>query len=232
LKSLVFLPLSLVALPAAHAAEDWQNHVPAGWKLIGDVADADAAVLMIEQDDLARRVKNSGLGPDELNTNPRRLVFLSRTSAGYKRTGSADRFLPPEGDSDTPCLADPLEEGGMDLRDNVLTLNLNYWLSCGSWSTSKDSFKFRLENGRFRLIGFDRRSYARNGGTGEEISINYLTNRKKMTTDIEIFEPEADAPTTKQKVVWTRIGRQKYYLDAMDRKQCDGDESAPSWCGY
>ena len=232
MKSLAFLALSLVASPAAYAAEDWQSHVPSGWKLIGDAAEADAAVLMVEQDDPAKRIKNAGLGPDELNTNPRRLLILSRVSAGYKQTGSADNFLPPEGDSDTPCLADPLEEGGMDLRNTVLTINLNYWLSCGSWSTSKDSYKFRLENGRYRLIGFDRRSYARNGGTGEEISINFLTNRKKVTTGIEIFEPDAGTPVTKSKVIWTRIGRQKYYLDGMDRKQCDGDESAPSWCGY
>ena len=187
---------------------------------------------MIEQDDPAKRIKNAGLGPDELNTNPRRLVFLSRTFAGYKRVGSSDNFLPPEGDSDTPCLADPLEEGGMDLRRGVLSINLNYWLSCGSWSTSKVTFKFRLEKGRYRLIGFDRSSFARNGGTGEEISINYLTNRKKVTTGVQIFEPEADTPVTKPKVVWTRIGLQKYYLDGMDRKQCDGDEQAPSWCGY
>lgn len=232
MKSLGFLAFSLVALPAAHAADQWQVHVPSGWKLIGDVAQADAAVLMVEQDDPAKRLKNDGLGPDELNTNPRRLLFLSRAASGYKLTGSADKFLPPEGDSDTPCLADPLEEGGMDLRNNVLTINLNYWLSCGSWSTSKDSFKFRFENGRYRLIGFDRSSYARNGGTGEEISINYLSSRKKVTTGIEIFEPEAGTPATKSKVIWTRIGRQKYYLDGMDSNQCDGDESAPSWCGY
>jgi hypothetical protein len=236
----LFLLPAMLAGPA-FAADDlskWSAYAPKGWRIIDAVEGKlgtpliDSAVLIAEKDDATQRIKNDGLGTDPLNLNPRHLLILEKGKAGYVRKGHSAEFLPSEGSTESPCLADPLDEGGIAIAHGVLTIRLHYWLSCGSWSVSNATFYFRAEKGRHRLIGYDRASFARNGGTGEEISINYLSGRKKLTTGIAVFEAEPGETAPKQKVVWKRVGVQRYYLDTMDRRACDDFERAPSWCGY
>lgn len=219
--------LALSAVPTL--AADWTDQIPAGWKLLNAATESNIAVLVIEQDDPANRVKNEGLGMPELNTNPRRLLFLERSAAGYRKIGSADAFLPPEGDSESPCLADPLEEGGMALKNGILTVDLHYWLSCGSYGVSRKSYKFRLQNGRYRLIGYDNFSYSRSTMEAEKSSLNYLTGKRKRVTGLRMDEEPGGRS---EKTVWQKVPRETFYLDAMDRKACDDFENGPSWCGW
>lgn len=223
------LPLILALSAAPTLAADWTDQIPAGWKLIKASTDSKSAVLIIEQDDPANRVKNEGLGMPELNTNPRRLLFLERSAAGYRTIGSADAFLPPEGDSESPCLADPLEEGGLALKNGILTIDLHYWLSCGSYGVSRKSYKFRMHNGRYRLIGYDNLSFSRSTMEAEKSSLNYLTGKRKSVTGLRMDE-EPDGKS--EKTVWLKVPREIFYLDAMDRKACDDFENGPSWCGW
>lgn len=215
-----------VSVPAVSA--DWTDQVPAGWKLLKAVTDTHAAVLVIEQDDPANRAKNDGLGMPELNTNPRRILFLSHTIAGFKTIGSADTFLPPESDAETACLADPLEDGGIDLKKGILTIDLHYWLSCGSYDVTHKSYKFRMQGGRYRLIGYDNFSYSRSTMEAEQSSRNYLTGKRKIVTGMRMDE---DAGRSTEKTVWKKVRRETFFLDAMDRKACDDYENGPSWCG-
>jgi hypothetical protein len=221
------LSLLFVQTPSAFAA-NWASHIPQGWKLLDAVADAKAAVLIIEQDDPANRVKNEQLGMPELNTNPRQMVFLTKSASGFQKVGSADAFLPPAGDVESTCLADPLEEGGIALKNGVLTIDLNYWLSCGSYGVTKKTYKFRFQGGRYRLIGYDNFSYSRSKLEAEQSSRNYLTGKRKRVTGIRM-DDEAGAPP--EKTVWQKVPREAFYLDAMDRKACDDYENGPSWCG-
>ncbi len=225
----LLISFSVWATPtfAADDLSKWSEYAPKGWRVIEAVEGKlgkpliDSAVLIAEKDDATQRIKNDGLGTEVLNLNPRHLLILEKGKAGYVRKGHNADFLPSEGSADSPCLADPLDEGGIEIAKGVLTIRLQYWLSCGGWGVSNTAFHFRAEKGRYRLIGYDRTSHARNGGTGEEISINYLNGRKKLTTGIEIFESEAGNLNRKQQVVWKRVGVQRYYLDAMDRSDCD-----------
>lgn len=209
---------------------------PAGWKVVSaaeDVQSADGsgnAVLIIQKDDPSNMINNEGLGHPELNTNPRHLLFVTRTRNVGRVTARIENFLPPEGDTDSPCLVDPLEEGGVSLAKGVLTVTFHYWLSCGSYGVSNKSYKFRKEGARYRLIGLDANSYSRASGLGDESSINYLTGRKKLTSGIVVIEPEDGSKAAPPTVSWSRIGKERFYLDSMDRKSCDDYGTSPSWC--
>ncbi len=191
-----------------------QRFVPKGWKLhsykVGDLNQDNRADLVViaEQNDPAKRIKNEDLGTQELNLNPRRLLILLQTDTGYQTAQSIDGFLPSANDADSTCLQDPLEVGGISIAKGVLNIEKHYWQSCGSWEVSHDTYRFRHENGRFRLIGFDSWSMMRNSGERSEESVNYLTGKKKIVSGLNEFKPG------KPKVKWETISSgQTYFLD-------------------
>ena len=90
---------ALVAYPAAASqSEEWKDIAPAGWKVIGAAEDKQTAdgggdaVLVIEKDDPALRITNEGLGSPELNTNPRHLLFVTRTKNVGRVTARAENL--------------------------------------------------------------------------------------------------------------------------------------------
>jgi len=214
----IALALLFIATPALSESSDYFNAwVPAGWKLIlsatGDLNrdGIEDAVLVLEETNPANFKPNEGLGAPVLNVNPRRLLILLKTPDGYRKVSSRDNLLPSEHDEDSsPCLADPLlEQGGISISDGRLIVKLGTWLSCGSSGVTQQKFTFRLENDRFRLIGYDHSSFSRSTGEASEDSINYLTGRKKTTTGENVFEKNS-----KPEVSWSRIsGKHKFYLD-------------------
>lgn len=226
----------LVAASPSHASqeEEWKDMAPAGWKVITAAEDLQTqdgsgnAVLVIEKTDPANRIQNQGLGAPELNTNPRHLLFVTRTKNVGRVTARAENFLPPQGSIDSPCLADPLEEGGVSMAKGVVTVSLHYWMSCGSYGVTNKTYKFRLQGGRYRLIGYDNFSYSRSTLEAEETSINYLTGRRKRVTGIRMDE-EPGAPA--EKTIWSKVPRELFFLDAMNQAACDDYENGPSWCG-
>ncbi len=211
---------AIVAMvPAMAAAQVAEPAVPAGWKLLfsvrGDLnRDGQAdLVRVIEEDNPAKHLKNDGLGQSVLNTNPRRLLVFLQQNGTYQPVVDTSQFLPPENDADSPCLADPLQEGGeVRVHNGLLHIRLNYWLSCGSWYVTNNAYAFRYQNGRFRLIGWDSSSFHRASGERSEYSHNYLTGKRKIITGLNEFESN-----TRPKTRWTRLpGQQVWYLDEMD----------------
>jgi hypothetical protein len=206
---------------SALASEQWEAHIPKGWRVIfdrsGDLTGdkKPEIVIVIEEQDKSKIINNDRLGSQTLNTNPRRLIILTPAAKGHRQIQSVEGFLPPEGDAESSCLADPLmENGGIEIKKGVLIVTLNYWLSCGSYGVTKDIFRFRQQGSRFRLIGKDTKSYSRSSGEGEEISINYLTGRKRETTGITVIEPDEGGPVAKPKTKWSRIpAEEEQYLD-------------------
>jgi len=204
--------------------------VPHGWKLIkstkGDLNQDGKidAVLVLERTDPKNLKQSDGLGAPVLNLNPRRLVVLLKTTAGYNKVVDAARFLPSENSEDSTCLSDPLEEGGIGVVRGLLQIDLHYWLSCGSWGVNHAKFIFRYENERFRLIGFDAFEFMRNSGESSEYSTNFVTGKKKITSGLNMFE------TTKGKVSWKKIpGNRSYFLDEMS-SECNGEIKGQDWC--
>jgi hypothetical protein len=209
------------------AADKWSTHTPKGWHVILDVAGdltgdkRPEIVIVAEEQDTSKIINNDRLGNQTLNTNPRRLIILTPTAQGHRQIKSVEGFLPSEGDLESSCLADPLmENGGIEIKKGVLIVTLNYWLSCGSYGVTKDIFRFRQQGSRFRLIGKDTKSYSRSSGEGEEISINYLTGRKRETTGITIIEPDEGGAVAKPKTTWSRIpAEEDQFLDNVTTAQ-------------
>jgi len=225
----LFLSLGITVPCAATGAAEFAPWVPAGWNLThtftGDL-DRDGksdAVLVLHQADPAKLKPNSNFGPSGLNLNPRRLVVLLQTASGYQKVRETDRFLPTEHDAENSCLADPLDEGGLDIDRGLLRIDLHYWLSCGSYGVTHRSFSFRYDKQRFRLIGLDIWSFMRNSGERTDYSFNFLTGKQKITTGLNEFEE------SKPKVSWKRIaGLKDFYLDEM-QSNC-AEKKMPAWC--
>ena len=58
---------------------------------------------------------------------------------------------------------------------------MNMVMSAGGWATYSVRHTFQYRSGRFRLIGFDRSSITRNSGNQNEISVNFLTGKAKIS---------------------------------------------------
>lgn len=204
--------------------------VPEGWTLflqaMGDL-DKDGGpdvVLVLEEDNPLNRKGNDYMGPAELNLNPRRLLVLFGGEAGYRPVLSVDHFLPSQHDEETPCLDDPLSMGGVEVKRGLLEVSLHYWLSCGSYAVSNRTFKFRYQEGRFRLIGLDTWGFMRNSGERTERSINFLTGKRKVTTGLNEFEESRPV------VRWESVDAgDPLFIDAMS-PSCWVDGKVQIWC--
>lgn len=203
--------------------------VPAGWKIdattSGDLTgDGQADIAMvIRRADPAAVVRNDGLGSSELDTNPRRLLVFAREGGHFRLIATSGRLVPPAAIADSPCLEDPLAEGGIAVARGVLEVNLHYWQSCGSYGVTSITYKFRRESGRFRLTGFDRLEFMRSSGEGEEASFNFLTGRKAVRP----FAIDAAKPPPWR---WSRFVPQAHYLDTFDRGACPVADAKTLMC--
>ena len=203
--------IALALLPSlALAAPAWKTIQQASGDLNGD---GRADKVIIEQQQNPRKIiKNENLGAKRLNLNPRRLTVLLARANGYQPAARAT-WLPSEHSRDTPCLEDPLADDSLAIKNQVLTIRLNYWLSCGSYSVSSQTYAYRLQGSAFQLIGADSSSYMRNGGYGTAISINFPSRKIKATGYIPIFEEENGATPKPQQDRWTSLkSSQRYTL--------------------
>ena len=205
----------------AKAVDDF---IPTGWKKIlttnGDLNKdkLEDTVIVIEKEDKKNIKKNDVLGPDYLNLNPRILLVLFKQKDGtYILASKNDKgFIQSENDEENPALMDTLS--GIDIKNNILRINFDYFLSAGSWEASQIIFTFRFQNNRFELIGYDSNSYMRNSGEQEEFSINFSTNKIKTTTGGNMFEEKLNKPKEK----WENFDiKKKYVLDEMSSDTLD-----------
>ena len=191
-------------------AKTVNDFIPKGWKEIlttnGDLNKdkLEDTVIVIEKDDV--------LGPDYLNLNPRILLVLFKQKDGtYILASKNDKgFIQSENDEENPALMDTLT--GISIKNDILRINFDYFLSAGSYSASQTIFTFRFQNNRFELIGFDNNSFMRNSGEQEEFSINFSTNKIKTTTGGNMFDEKLNKPKEK----WKNVNfKRKYTLDEM-----------------
>lgn len=235
------LPLWLLLFfslgPAVAAAPDSFNRwVPKGWKLIhkasGDLNrdGVDDMVLVLENTSPAHfKKKEPGqFGPDTLNVNPRRIVVLLKAPQGFTEVLRRDDLLPTQHDENTPCLEDPLANGGVSIARGNLVIELQQWLSCGSYGVLGETFTFRLQGSRFQLVGYDRSESSRNIGNRSHTSTNFLTGQRKRTTGANDF----DEKPRKEKVVWQKLpAMPAFFLDDLSLS-CDPVDSMQKnhWC--
>ncbi len=215
---LASLLLSLAGLPAAPDAVELpvaaRSHVPAGWKVIEQVTgdlNGDGLpdlVFVREEQDLKKITKHPGIEGYNLNTNTRVMVVLLADKAGYRKVGESAKFV-------MPAHVDELEKfgdcyGGLTIAKGVVEVRFDWFASAGTWWQTIDIFKFRMEGGRFRLIGNERDSWHRSSGERFIESTNYLTGRRKHTTGLNQF----DEKQSRAKDEWERFDAKKpLYLE-------------------
>ena len=205
-------------------AKTINDFIPKGWKKIlttnGDLNKdkLEDTVIVIEKEDKKNIKKNDGFGPEELNLNPRILLVLFKQKDGtYILASKNDKgFIKSEGNDDNPALMDTLDD--IIIKNNVLKIVFNYFMSAGSWWTSTNVYIFRFQNNVFELIGYESNAYMRNTGEEEGTSINFSTNKAKITTGGNIFEEKENNP----KDEWRYLKfEKKYILDEMTESTLD-----------
>ena len=205
-------------------AKTVNDFIPKGWKKIlttnGDLNKdkLEDTVIVIEKEDKKNIKKNDGFGPEELNLNPRILLVLFKQKDGtYILASKNDKgFIKSEGNDNNPALMDTLDD--IIIKNNVFKIVFNYFMSAGSWWTSTNVYIFRFQNNVFELIGYESNAYMRNTGEKEGTSINFSTNKAKITTGGNIFEEKENNP----KDEWRYLKfEKKYILDEMTESTLD-----------
>ena len=205
-------------------AKTINDFIPKGWKEIlttnGDLNrdKLEDTVIVIEKEDKKNIKKNDGFGPEELNLNPRILLVLFKQKDGtYILASKNDKgFIKSEGNDDNPALMDTLDD--IIIKNNVLKIVFNYFMSAGSWWTSTNVYIFRFQNNVFELIGYESNAYMRNTGEEEGTSINFSTNKAKITTGGNIFEEKENNPKNEWRYVKFE---KKYILNEMTKSTLD-----------
>ena len=205
-------------------AKTVNDFIPKGWKKIlttnGDLNKdkLEDTVIVIEEEDKKNIKKNDGFGPEELNLNPRILLVLFKQKDGtYVLASKNDKgFIKSEGNDDNPALMDTLDD--IIIKNNVLKIVFNYFMSAGSWWTSTNVYIFRFQNNVFELIGYESNAYMRNTGEEEGTSINFSTNKAKITTGGNIFEEKENNPKNEWRYVKFE---KKYILNEMTESTLD-----------
>ena len=210
---LLFQSASVVAaeapltLPVAAKA-----HLPAGWKVIKLVqadlnADGMADLVLVREETDPKKITKRDDGY-EFNGNPRTVVVLLADKEGYLKVGEYPKFIPPAYTFELDNYLDRFKE--VSVAKGVITFEFDWFATSGSWWTSQESFKFRLEAGKLRLIGIEESSFARNQGEMTLTSTNHLTGKRKITNGISAFDDQPYRP----KISWENLeSRKPIYLE-------------------
>lgn len=192
------------------SGKDIKKFVPKNWRII-EQAEGDLnkdkksdIVLIIEDTNPDNVFQNENLGSSVININPRYLLVLFKTEKGYELKELNKTFIPTEGDMESTCLADPIMDGGIEIKNGCIVLALNYWMSCGSWYTSTNTYTFRFQKNEFELIGFDSQDLHRASGEMNSTSINFSTKKMSITSGGNMFGEDNDGNEIKseEKVEW------------------------------
>jgi hypothetical protein len=143
----------------------------------------------------------------EQNGNVRTFVVLLADKVGYRKVCESAKFIPPAYTLEFDNLIDRFAE--VKVEKGVLSVKFDWFASVGSW-TSMETFKFRLEGEKMRLIGSEEWSYSRSQGDKTLTSTNYLTGKRKVTSGLNEFDEKESRP----KVTWENLESKKpVYLE-------------------
>ena len=165
-----------------------KDFVPEGWKLEAehkgdlDKDGKDDLLILLRMNDAKNVITHDGLGTNPFDTNPRILAIALAVGADKPlKLALENHTLIPR--PDIPVLDDPLSEPGeIAIEKGTLKVALHLFSSAGSWATGLTTYRFRHSKRGFEMIGFDRSTTHRGSGDVQEVSINYLTGKVKIST--------------------------------------------------
>ena len=155
--------------------KDWETVGKAQGDLNGDKLEDCALVIKANLSKFLN--KNDGLGSNPFDTNPRILVILFKEQDGYRIAKQSNTFIVAP---DSPTQEEPFQ--AVSIKKGVLELSFQLFSSAGSWAMTSSSYRFKLLNGEFVLVGADKTDSMRNSGEMESRSYNFLTSRLKVST--------------------------------------------------
>ena len=171
----------------AASATTAEGFAPHGWRIelkaVGDLNGdgQDDLVLVLRDTDPRNVVDNSELGPSRFDTNPRLLVVAFRRPSGGYDLILANHELIPRGTE--PNIDDVLEDADPPtIKKGVLRLGLHLFANAGGSDMGEITYGFRYQENRFLLVGYDSSMVQRMSGETTDISVNYLTGKKKTST--------------------------------------------------
>ena len=69
----------------------------------------------------------------------------------------------------------------MAAKNGLLKITLFHFANMGGWDMGGTTFSFYWREGELRLVGYDRGVVIRNAGTMDQLSVNFLTRRVKVS---------------------------------------------------
>ena len=105
------------------------------------------------------------------------------------------------------CLPDAFQEQAIKIRKQALSIIFNSMSTCSNWYGSTNTYHFKWINNDFKLIGFDYDFTQKNTGEVHYTSINYITNKRKITQTSMQLQSSKD----QTKVTWQHLANLKYY---------------------
>ena len=174
----------------------------------GDLnADGRADLVFVGEATDPKKIKKRDDGYEQ-NSNTRTIVVLLADKEGYRKVGESAKFVPPAYLLEYDGYMDRFTRLSID--KGIVMFTFDWFASAGTWSTSLEVFKFRLEAGRLRLIGTEDDSYTRNIGDKTLTSTNYLTGKRKIISGLNEFDEKESHP----KVTWENLDSKKpVYLE-------------------
>jgi len=169
-------------------ADSIENLFSEKWKLLssttGDLNNdgVDDLVFVIEKTDKNNFHLNEGhFGRDTINLNPRIMGIYFRNKNGkLVKQLQSNSFIILQ---DSPTMDEPFH-GVEILEKGVLKIDFHFWYSAGSWSMSYHTYKFRFQNNKFELIGYDANERHRGSGEETDYNINFSTYEMNITKTI------------------------------------------------
>lgn len=177
--------------------KDIKNFIPNNWILL-DSAQGDLnkdnhkdLVLIVQHKDSVSIINNDD---DSIVTQPRILIILlyDQPSNQYQLVEKSNSFILYH---DNPNMEDPYQD--ISINNGVLKIDFNFFMFSGGWGMYHNSYKFRLQEISFVLIGADKSYVHRATGESEDRSYNFLTKKVKVST--------GTISSDKQKVIWRTI---------------------------
>ena len=103
--------------------------------------------------------------------------------------------------SEELCIEDALDDSSLTIENQRLDVLFNTMSSCSNTYGLIYTYGFKLKNNQFHLIGFDAYDLDKISGKQKETSLNFLSNKAKVTTTPNIFA-EVETPA---KIVWKTL---------------------------
>lgn len=177
-----------------------QTFVPQDWKII---AQASGDLNKDGMNDFAMIIQ-----PENKSQLDRKLLILFQNHQQF-HLNSTRKISDWTYHQDDKCLEDALDETALTIKNQLLNLQFNTSPSCTNTYGLIYTYRFKLEKKQFHLVGFESYSLDNINGKQNEISLNFLTQKAKLTTIPNIFSENKIPSKTQWKAFKSKI---KYTL--------------------